>query len=101
MNAKALVFDSQVWVWSGTQSWYFATLPKDLSADIKELSQGLTNGFGSLKVEAKIGDSVWRTSIFPDSKSGAFMLPLKAEIRKANQLVEGSPATIELELLDF
>jgi hypothetical protein len=101
MNAKALVFESKVWVWSGTQSWFFATLPQDMSDEIKELTQGLTNGFGSVRVDARIGDTFWRTSIFPDSKIGAFMLPLKAEVRKKNNLVEGSATTIELELVDF
>ena len=76
-------------------------MPKDLSEEIKEISEGLTNGFGSLKVEATIGKTVWRTSIFPDSRSGQFDLPLKAAVRKANALEVGSIAKVQLEILGF
>jgi hypothetical protein len=52
-------------------------------------------------VEAQIGESVWRTSIFPDTKLGIFELPLKAEVRKKNDLVVGSVTDCEIELLGF
>jgi len=76
-------------------------LPADISAEIFEISEGLTNGWGSLKVEARIGSTVWRTSIFPDSKLGIFELPLKAEVRKKNNLDVGLVARIELDILGF
>lgn len=76
--------------WVNNPSIYLVSVPKELSDEIKEISEGLTNGWGSLKVEATIGSTVWRTSIFPDSKSGLFDLPLKAEVRKKNNLKAGS-----------
>jgi hypothetical protein len=65
------------------------------------VSEGLTNGFGSLKVEARIGAVTWRTSIFPESKTGCWDLPLKAEVRKKNALVEGSVTSVDVTVLGF
>jgi hypothetical protein len=62
---------------------------------------GLTNGFGSVRVDVTIGASKWRTSIFPDTKQGVYMLPIKAEVRKANALTTGSTVRAAIELVDF
>jgi hypothetical protein len=94
-------FQGKVYRWAANEAFFLVSVPKDLSEEIKEISEGLTNGFGSLKVEATIGKTVWRTSIFPDSRSGQFDLPLKAAVRKANALEVGSVASVELEILGF
>lgn len=94
-------FQGKVYRWAANEAFFLVSVPKDLSDEIKEISEGLTKGFGSLKVEATIGKTVWRTSIFPDSKSGQFDLPLKAAVRKANGLEVGSNASVELVILGF
>jgi Domain of unknown function (DUF1905) len=94
-------FEGTVRLWPANEKFFLLGLPKDLSADIFEISDGLTNGWGSLKVEARLGTTVWRTSIFPDTKLGIFELPLKAEVRKKNDLYVGSVANCEIELLGF
>ena len=94
-------FLGKVHRWVANEAFFLVSVPADLSAEITEISEGLTNGFGSLKVEATIGKTVWRTSIFPDAKSGQFDLPLKAAVRKANGLEVGSVAKVELEILGF
>lgn len=94
-------FDGVVFRWAANPAFFLVSLPKEASVEIREISEGLTNGFGSLKVEAQIGSVIWRTSIFPDSKTGVFDLPLKAEVRKKNQLVEGSTAMVTVEVLGF
>ncbi|MCB1247564.1 MAG: DUF1905 domain-containing protein, partial [Acidimicrobiia bacterium] len=48
-------------------SWVFVTLPEDVSDEIEE-SVPSKGGFGSVRVEVTIGGSVWRTSLFPDTK---------------------------------
>lgn len=94
-------FQGKVFRWAANEAFFLVSVPKNLSDEIKEISDGLTNGFGSLKVEARIGTTVWRTSIFPDSKSGLFDLPLKASVRKENGLEVGSVTKVELEILGF
>lgn len=94
-------FQGKVFRWAANEAFFLVSVTKNLSDEIKEISDGLTNGFGSLKVEARIGTTVWRTSIFPDSKSGLFDLPLKASVRKENGLEVGSVTKVELEILGF
>lgn len=96
-----ITFEGTVHRWDANPAFFLVSLPKDLSDEIKEMSEGLTNGFGSLKVEAMIGATVWRTSIFPESKTGQFDLPLKAAVRKAHNLIEGSTVELQLEILGF
>ena len=51
-----------------------------------------------IRVAVTIGQTRWRTSIFPDKASGGFLLPLKAAVRKAESLGVGDVARVTLEL---
>ena len=95
-----LTFTSLLWIWRGEAAgrWYFVTVPDDQSADIKAHAFGSPRGFGSVEVEARIGDVKWRTSVFP-LNSGGYLLPVKAEVRKKAALAAGDEVTVELELL--
>lgn len=92
-------FKSKIWVYPGFAAWRFLSLPAKESAALKKMFEGLTRGFGSLKVEAQIGRSNWKTSIFPDKKRGCYLLPLKAEIRKKENLQDKSTVTVKLKIL--
>lgn len=59
--------------------------------------EGMARGFGSLKVTATIGDSTWRTSVFPSREEG-WMLPVKAAVRKAEGIGEGDEVELVLEV---
>lgn len=58
---------------------------------------GKRRGFGSVKVEAILGESEWTTSVFPQDYG--WFLPVKAKVRRAEKLEEGDSATVELHLL--
>ncbi len=58
---------------------------------------GKRRGFGSVKVEVRIGDSEWSTSVFPQDYG--WFLPVKAAVRRAEGLEEGGEASAELTLL--
>lgn len=59
--------------------------------------EGMARGFGSLKVTATIGDSTWRTSVFPSREEG-WMLPVKSAVRKAEGIGEGDEVALVLEV---
>lgn len=87
-----------VWVYPGMAAWRFLTLPKKESAHIAKLFGEMKRGWGSLPVLATIGQTQWRTSIFPDKKAGAYLLPLKAEVRKKEKIADGSMVYFLLEI---
>jgi len=92
---------SLVWLWKGGEGsgrWYFVTVPDEESNEIRAHAFGNPRGFGSVRVEAKIGEVSWRTSVFP-LNSGGYLLPLKAEVRRKANIGAGDQVTIELELL--
>ena len=94
-------FTSLLWVWKGEAAgrWHFVTVPEAESAEIKAQAFSLPRGFGSVRVEARIHDVAWRTSVFP-LNAGGYLLPVKAEIRKRAKLAAGDEVTVELALLD-
>ncbi|MEQ1617326.1 MAG: DUF1905 domain-containing protein [Terricaulis sp.] len=92
-------FRAKVWRHqSDTGAWHFATLPGDVSAQMRALSQGLRNAFGSLRVIATIGKTQWRTSVFADTKAGVFLLPVKADVRRAERIDHGDEVNISVEI---
>lgn len=78
--------------------WRFLALPKKQGQEIKEKFGSRAKGWGSLPVSVTIGKTVWETSIFPDKKSGTYLLPLKAKIRKAEDISDDSSVTFSLKL---
>lgn len=94
-----ITLTSPLWLWPGGQgSWHFITIPEEFSAELRAESFGRRGGFGSLRVQAQIGDVVWHTSVFPQ-KSGGYILPVKAEVRRRAGIVAGDEVRLELEPL--
>lgn len=79
-------------------SWHFATVPADVAEEIS-LEAGPREGFGSVRVEATIGATTWRTSLFPDAAAGTFVLPVKRAVRRAEDLHAGMSCDLVLEVL--
>ena len=62
------------------------TLPEDAADEIKAIADGsVRRGFGSVRVEATVGPTTWRTSIFPSKESGSYVLPVKKAVRTAGR----------------
>jgi hypothetical protein len=97
-------FDAELWIWDARrgESWTFVTLPVDASDEIRDrtAATGPRRGFGSVRVRATIGGSTWTTSVFPDGTRGAYVLPVKRAVRKAESLDEGDTAKVTVEVLD-
>jgi hypothetical protein len=80
-------FKAKLWLYKGGKaSWHFVTVPEEQSFQLKFLNEGFTGGWGSIPVQVTIGNTTWKTSIFPDKKSGTYFLPIKAEVRKKENL---------------
>jgi hypothetical protein len=89
-----ITFVADLWRWKGNSAWHFITVPVEESAEVAELAAGPRAGFGSVKVEARIGETVWRTSLFPQEDQ--FLLPVKKAVRVAEQLEVDDPVEITL-----
>jgi len=92
-------FEAEVWEHDGPASWHFVSLPDDVADDIEERYAAAAGGFGSIRVEVTMGGTTWRTSLFPDRKRRTYLLPVKAGVRTAEGLRDGSSATVALTVL--
>ncbi len=81
--------ETKLWIYPGHAAWHFLTIPKIESSAIKESFGANARGWGSLPAEVKVGQTNWRTSIFPDRKAGTYLLPIKAAVRKTEGLFSG------------
>ena len=91
------VFRALVWEHSPGDpgSWHFVTVPAELAEDLV-LDAGPRSGFGSIRVEASIGSTTWQTSVFPDAASGGFVLPVKKQVRRSEELEAGTTCEVRL-----
>jgi len=89
-------FTATVWVANAKVAWHFISLPTDESEKIRFFSGARANAWGSVRVDAKIGKTRWKTSLFPDSKAGAYLLPLKSAVRKIEKISAGDSIAITL-----
>ena len=92
-----LRFSGPVWIAPGDGAWHFVTVPEE-QAEIIRLQSGPRVGFGSVKVEARIGDSTWSTSVFPDTRL-TYVLPLKKSVRHAEGILAGDVVDVRLKLV--
>lgn len=87
-------FSADVWHHSSPGGWHFVSLPKKLAIEIRDHLKWQEEGWGRLKVMAKVGASEWETAIWFDTKMDTYLLPLKAEIRKKEKLEIGKDVNV-------
>jgi len=91
-------FSEKIWQHSAPGGWYFISLPEKMAKEIRAALQSEEEGWGRLKATAVIGSSQWKTAIWFDTKKNTYLLPLKAEIRKKENLTAGKPVEVTLWL---
>ncbi len=89
-------FSGKIWFWMGPAPWYFVTVPAKQSRDLQAISRLVTYGWGVIPVYVRVGKTKWKTSLFP--KDGRYLVPIKASVRKAENLEEGDDVTVHLEV---
>lgn len=103
-HEERLTHRGRLWRWTGGSggTWHFVTIDgaagEALSATaLMRRLEGSARGFGSLRVRAKIGATSFDTSVFP-SKDEGWMLPVKAAVRRVENLTEGDEISLSLVL---
>lgn len=74
-------------------------------AALRRMEFGKQRGFGSVKCHATIGETRWKTSVFPmnvenmSKRSKEWTLLVSKKVVKAEDLDEGEPVSLTLELI--
>lgn len=82
--------------WKGPSPWHFVLVPDRQSAEIESVARYVTYGWGVIPVTARIGGTEWQTSLFP--REHAYLVPVKAWVRKAETLELGDDVALSLTI---
>ena len=80
----------------GKTSWYFLTLPSDISADIKEAIQAKDAPWGMISIWATLQEFQWKTILFPRKNEIGYDLAISAKLRKRFKLQNNDVLAIDL-----
>ena len=93
-------FTGEVWRYPGEGGWHFVTLPAELADELRARHADAHRAFGSLRVTASLGSTTWSTSLFTDTRSQSYLMPVKGDVRRRERVDDGDTATIRIELDD-
>lgn len=99
MQSNTYTITSELFPYPGMASWHFVAIPKKESALIKESFEKQAKGWGSIPVQVCIGTTQWQTSLFPDKKSGTYILPVKASVRKQEEVYDGDIISLTITIM--
>lgn len=89
-------FDGEIFEWRGPAPFLFVAIPDEPSRDIKALAQLVTYGWGVIPVTVVLGQTTWRTSLFP--KNNRYLVPVKVMVQKAEQLGAGDLVSLTVTI---
>jgi len=89
-------FNGKIIFWKGPAPWFFIAIPANHSREIKAISNLVTYGWGVIPVHVRIGKTDFTTSLFP--KDNRYLVPIKANVRKAENLSKGDKVEIRVEI---
>ena len=89
-----LEFAGGLWFWRGPAPWHFVTVPPAQCEELQDVAGRVSYGWGMIPVAVRIGRTEWTTSLWP--KDGRYLVPVKAWVRRDEQLERGDIVTVTL-----
>ncbi len=91
-------FEGEVWFYHNPGAVYFVSFSGDVSAEILDLVGQSLNPWGTVPVDATIGELIWASSMFPHKERTCYDLPLNATVRKRLGLQAGRIISVTIEI---
>lgn len=86
----------KVFYWRGPAPFYFVATPAKQTKQIAEVARRVSYGWGCIPCDITVGGTTTYTALIP--KDGSYLVPLKAQLRKAEGIEEGDDVTLTIEL---
>ncbi|MFN2098761.1 DUF1905 domain-containing protein [Altererythrobacter sp. MF3-039] len=103
---ESLTYTARLARWQGDRGTYhLVSITGNVAEQIAmherlhRLEYGSQRGFGSVKVMARIGDTEWKSSVFPQNKKTEWILLVSKKVMRSEDLAEADQIEVELELL--
>ena len=68
---------------------------KKLTEELKKKGAKYKYGSGFLAIRATVGKTTWDTALFPHTKEKAYLLSIKAAVRKKENIFEGDIVSVK------
>ena len=91
-----LIVTGELVHWRGPAPYHFVPLAEAAAADVRRIAAAVTYGWGVIPVRGRVGDTSFRTSLFP--KDGTYLIPLKDAVRRSEGIELGDMVTVTLSL---
>jgi hypothetical protein len=98
MAMPAYEVTAKVWRYHGKGGWHFVALPVEVADELAPRHAHEHRAFGALRVRPSLGSTTWTTSLFKDTRTASYLLPVKAAVRNRERIGDGDPVTIRIEL---
>jgi len=87
-------FSGELYYWRGPSPFHFVNVPEEYSEAIKAVARFVTYGWGVIPVTVRVGETQWKTSLFP--RQGLYAIPIRDAVRAAEGLELGDVVAIHL-----
>ena len=94
---KIFTFKSKVWRDPKAMGWYFVDLDNLLSQKIKKMPDKSVNKHGLVKALATVGNTTWKTTLFP-TKKGNYVMSIIKKIRQKEKIEDKDSLKIKIEI---
>ncbi|MFN3963094.1 MAG: DUF1905 domain-containing protein [Fimbriimonadaceae bacterium] len=81
-------FEAVAFEWRGPAPFLVARLREDAAAQVRAVARELSYGWGCITCTVTVGDTTVKTSLMP--KDGGYLVPLKVELQRAENLTVDS-----------
>ncbi len=89
-------FKADIIHWRSPSPFFFAPIPVQLVADLRQAAKLVSYGWGMIPVEAAIAGVVFRTSLFPRDET--YLLPITDAVRGKANITAGDTISVELAI---
>ncbi|MEM8974485.1 MAG: DUF1905 domain-containing protein [Pseudomonadota bacterium] len=93
--------------WQGEKATYHLVIFDGEQAEaltghalMHRLEFGKRRGFGSVKVIARIGETQWQSSVFPQNNQAEWMLLVSKKVMRAEDLAPDDQVLVEITIQD-
>lgn len=93
---RSFTFTSKLVKYPGAGGWFFVDAGPSLSGRIRKLPGLPKVGWGYIKVRANVGKTSWDTTLFPNKKTASYLLAIKAEVRKDENIKAGDRVKVKI-----
>jgi len=95
--AKVFTFKNKVWKDPASSGCYFIDLDNALSQKIKEYPDKKANKFGLVRATATVGNTTWKTTLFP-TKRGNYVMSIVKRVRQKEKIEDKDMLQVKIEL---